>query len=104
MSVSLRKQRDKPSENRIFKKENKYGNLSIIHHSQRLPKGTFRTAWGGGKRRIFCIHYRFPSTVLIEETAPNRNTIQAQPSRERRPVISSPNLPASERISSTSES
>ena len=47
MSVSLRKQRDKPSENRIFKKENKYGNLSIIHHSQRLPKGTFRTAWGG---------------------------------------------------------
>ena len=49
MSVSLRKQRDKPSENRIFKKENKYGNLSIIHHSQRLPKGTFRTAWGGEK-------------------------------------------------------
>ena len=47
MSVSLRKQRDKHSENRIFKKENKYGNLSIIHHSHRLPKGTFRTAWGG---------------------------------------------------------
>lgn len=48
MSVSLRKQRDKPSENRIFKKENKYGNLSIIHHSQRLPKRHFSDGLGGG--------------------------------------------------------
>ena len=47
MSVSLRKQRDKPSENRIFKKENKYGNLSIIHHSQRLPKRHFSDGLGG---------------------------------------------------------
>lgn len=55
MSVSLRKQRDKPSENRIFKKENKYGNLSIIHHSQRLPKRHFSDGLGGVRNRFIDI-------------------------------------------------
>lgn len=62
MSVSLRKQRDKPSENRIFKKENKYGNLSIIHHSQRLPKRHFSDGLGGVNSEYFA--YIIGSPVL----------------------------------------
>lgn len=48
MSVSLRKQRDKPSENRIFKKDKKNGNYLQYNTLSDFPKALFGQS-GGGK-------------------------------------------------------
>ena len=44
----MRKRGINPLRIAYSKKENKYGNLSIIHHSQRLPKMHFSDSLGGG--------------------------------------------------------
>ena len=47
MSVSLRKQRDKPSENRIFKKDKKNGNYLQYNTLSDFPKALFGRPGGG---------------------------------------------------------
>ena len=50
MSVSLRKQRDKPSENRIFKKDKKNGNYLQYNTLSDFPKALFGQSGGGGRQ------------------------------------------------------
>ena len=50
MSVSLRKQRDKPSENRIFKKDKKNGNYLQYNNLSDFPQALFGQS--GGARQL----------------------------------------------------